>query len=49
MTIASQMLRDTDKPLRLIAEKVGYGSEFAFAAAFKRKFGVSPGQYRKGP
>jgi AraC-like DNA-binding protein len=47
MTLASQMLRDTSDPLRAIAEKVGYSSEFAFAAAFKRQFGVSPGRYRK--
>jgi AraC-like DNA-binding protein len=47
MTVASQLLRDTDKPLRVIAGKVGYTSEFAFAAAFKRQFGVSPGRHRK--
>jgi AraC-like DNA-binding protein len=48
MTIASQMLRDTDEPLRTIAENVGYTSEFAFATAFKRQFGVPPGQFRRG-
>lgn len=48
MTIASQLLRDTDEPLRVIAGKVGYTSEFAFAAAFKRQFGLPPGQFRRG-
>ncbi|CAM4045653.1 AraC family transcriptional regulator [Kibdelosporangium persicum] len=47
MTIAAQLLRDTTAPLTVIAGKVGYGSEFAFSAAFKRQFGVSPGRYRR--
>jgi AraC-like DNA-binding protein len=47
MTIASQLLRDTDEPLRAVARKVGYTSEFAFASAFKRQFGLAPGQYRR--
>lgn len=47
MTLAARMLRDTGDPLRVIAGKVGYTSEFAFATAFKRQFGVSPGQYRR--
>ncbi|MBP2326367.1 AraC-like DNA-binding protein [Kibdelosporangium banguiense] len=47
MTIAAQLLQTTDAPLRTIATKVAYTSEFAFAAAFKRQFAQSPGQYRK--
>ncbi|MEV6769528.1 AraC family transcriptional regulator [Nocardia sp. NPDC051030] len=46
MTLAARMLRDTDALLRVIAEKSGYTSEYAFAAAFKREFGVAPGRYR---
>nr|WP_063779209.1 AraC family transcriptional regulator [Kibdelosporangium sp. MJ126-NF4]CEL14494.1 Transcriptional regulator, AraC family [Kibdelosporangium sp. MJ126-NF4]CTQ88859.1 Transcriptional regulator, AraC family [Kibdelosporangium sp. MJ126-NF4] len=46
MTIASQLLRETAQPLAKIAAKVGYQSEFAFAAAFKRHFGTPPGKYR---
>jgi AraC-like DNA-binding protein len=30
-----------------VAREVGYGSEFAFAAAFKREFGTPPGAYRR--
>ena len=33
--------------LRAVAARVGYASEFAFAKAFKREFGVSPGRYRE--
>jgi methylphosphotriester-DNA--protein-cysteine methyltransferase len=29
-----------------IALKVGYGTEFSFAKAFKRTFGIAPGTYR---
>nr|WP_309234892.1 AraC family transcriptional regulator [Nocardia sp. XZ_19_385] len=25
----------------------GYGSEYAFGKAFKREYGIAPGQYRK--
>jgi AraC-like DNA-binding protein len=47
LTLAAGLLRRGDLPLRAIAERIGYGSEFAFAAAFKRRFGVSPGRYRR--
>ncbi|GAB3469165.1 AraC family transcriptional regulator [Actinophytocola sediminis] len=47
MTTATRLLRDTDEPLRAIAGKVGYTSEFAFASAFKRQFGTAPGQHRR--
>src|SRR5690606_12351971 len=46
MTIAGRLLATTDLPLRVVAERCGYASEFAFAKAFKREFGVSPGRYR---
>ncbi|GAA1363744.1 AraC family transcriptional regulator [Catellatospora chokoriensis] len=47
MTTAERLLRTTDAPLRSIAGQVGYGSEFAFAAAFKRSHATSPGRYRR--
>lgn len=37
--------RAVDK-LAAIAALVGYTSEFAFAKAFKRAFGISPGSFR---
>ncbi|WP_330180578.1 AraC family transcriptional regulator [Nocardia sp. NBC_01503] len=46
MTLAARMLRDTDALVRVVAERCGYTSEFAFAKAFKREFGVAPGRYR---
>ncbi|WP_350277713.1 AraC family transcriptional regulator [Kribbella sp. HUAS MG21] len=47
MTTAARLLRDHDRPLARIAKEIGYTSEFAFAKAFKRDFGVPPGTYRK--
>jgi AraC-like DNA-binding protein len=46
MTIAAARLRESDDPLRTVATAVGYTSEFAFATAFKREFGVAPGRFR---
>lgn len=48
MLTAARLLRDTDTPLASVARKVGYQSEFAFAKAFKREYGLAPGQYRRG-
>ncbi|CAM5674064.1 AraC family transcriptional regulator [Streptomyces aurantiogriseus] len=47
MTTAGRLLRADDLPLRQVAERAGYTSEFAFAKAFKREYGVAPGQYRR--
>jgi len=46
MTVASGMLREGSEPLSVVADRVGYDSEFAFAKAFKRLRGQSPGRYR---
>lgn len=46
MTTAAARLRDSDDPLRTVAAAVGYTSEFAFATAFKREFGIAPGRFR---
>lgn len=47
MTTAARMLRETDLPIGEVAARVGYGSEFAFANAFKREHGMPPGKYRR--
>ncbi|GGS67106.1 AraC family transcriptional regulator [Nonomuraea spiralis] len=47
LSTAARMLRDSDAALSMIAGSVGYGSEFAFANAFKRAYGVAPGKYRR--
>lgn len=46
MTLARDLLRTTDDGLAAIAATVGYSSEFAFAAAFKRHHGLPPGRWR---
>ncbi|MGW7289267.1 AraC family transcriptional regulator [Streptomyces sp. NPDC054847] len=47
MTTAARLLRESDIPLTAVAARTGYGSEFAFAKAFKREFGLAPGGYRR--
>ncbi|OLE24401.1 MAG: AraC family transcriptional regulator [Catenulispora sp. 13_1_20CM_3_70_7] len=47
MTTAGRLLRESDAPLSAVALRVGYSSEFAFAKAFKREFGIAPGRYRR--
>jgi len=46
MTTAAHLLRTSDLPLRTVAGQVGYQSEYAFAAAFKREYGAAPGRFR---
>jgi AraC family transcriptional regulator, alkane utilization regulator len=46
---AAALLHQTDASLAEIALKIGYGSEFSFAKAFKRAFGIAPGTYRGQP
>jgi AraC-like DNA-binding protein len=43
----ARILRETDAPLAAVARQVGYASEFSFASAFRREFGVAPGRYRR--
>lgn len=47
MTVAARLLAESGMSLKMLAARTGYGNEFAFAKAFKRSFGVSPGQYRR--
>lgn len=44
---AKELLSDTNQPIGEIGAAVGYTSNIYFCNAFKAKFGVSPGQYRK--
>ncbi|MDA3627300.1 AraC family transcriptional regulator [Saccharopolyspora sp. WRP15-2] len=48
LTTAARLLRDSDAPLSVVAAQVGYGSEYAFANAFRREFTIAPGRYRHG-
>lgn len=47
MTIAARLLQDSGATLGEVASRAGYTSEFAFANAFKRHYGVSPGKFRR--
>jgi AraC-like DNA-binding protein len=47
MITAARLLCDSDLPLGVVAKRIGYTSEFAFANAFKRAHGVAPGRYRR--
>ena len=47
MTLARDHLRTGDLGLAQIADAVGYGSPFAFAAAFRRHHGEPPGTWRQ--
>jgi transcriptional regulator GlxA family with amidase domain len=47
MDLAGRRLLETDDSLAAIAAEIGYESEFAFGKAFKRRFGVPPGTYRR--
>jgi AraC-like DNA-binding protein len=48
MTVAAELLRDSDRTLAAVAREVGYDNEFAFATAFRRERGVAPGRFRRG-
>ena len=45
--LAQNRLFETDLGLTAIALEIGYSSDFAFAKAFKRAFGVAPGVFRR--
>lgn len=46
LVTGARLLQETGAPLAVIARQVGYSSEFAFASAFRREFGVAPGRFR---
>ena len=46
MEYARQNLLNTDHMIRDIASDCGYDDALAFSKAFKRKFGISPSEYR---
>lgn len=46
MTVARHALKHGDEGVARIAERVGYQSDTAFSAAFKRATGYSPGRFR---
>ena len=47
LQLAARMLQTTREAVLQVASEVGYESEAAFNRAFKREFGVPPGQFRR--
>ncbi|MFI6600189.1 AraC family transcriptional regulator [Nonomuraea sp. NPDC050536] len=47
MTLAADLLRDTDATIATVARKVGYEDAFAFSVAFKRARGITPSSWRR--
>jgi AraC family transcriptional regulator len=41
------MLRDTDASIELVAAELGYASQTAFTAAFKKLTGDTPSEWRR--
>jgi len=46
LAIAADLLRGTDRTLASVATACGYANPFAFSVAFKRRYGLSPQQFR---
>lgn len=44
---ASRLLAETLTPLITVAENIGYQSEAAFSQAFKKQYGMRPGEFRR--
>jgi len=49
LALALKEVRDTDRSLLPIALDYGFSSHEAFSRAFKKAYGVSPGEYRRNP
>lgn len=47
MTLAADLLRDTESTVATVAHAVGYADAFAFSVAFKRARGVNPSLWRR--
>jgi transcriptional regulator GlxA family with amidase domain len=48
LRLAATRLVTTDARLAAIAYEVGYATEFSFAKAFRRAYGIAPGTFRRG-
>ena len=46
MNMAGMLLKNTQKPINVIASEVGYQSDTHFTKVFKSYYGISPGKYR---
>jgi AraC-like DNA-binding protein len=46
LSLARTLLRETREPLKVVAERTGYGSAASLSLAFKRALGRAPGTFR---
>lgn len=46
LQLVAQRLKTCNLPIKAIAEQAGYESEASFSRAFKRSFGLPPGDWR---
>lgn len=44
---ARELLRQTNLPVNVIAREIGYEDQLSFSKIFRKRFGVSPMQYRR--
>lgn len=47
MTLAAQLLRQTEEPIETVAERTGLGDRAQFSKAFAKTFGVGPATWRR--
>ncbi|WP_017627629.1 AraC family transcriptional regulator [Nocardiopsis chromatogenes] len=47
MQEAARLLGESDIPLSQVPERVGYGSTVGFHLAFRKRFGLTPGEFRR--
>ena len=47
ISLAKQMLKDTNLPVKEIAKQLSFADEYYFSNVFKAKTGVSPSAFRK--
>jgi AraC-like DNA-binding protein len=46
---AAELLQNSDRPVKDVADELGFSDPFNFSRAFQREFGVSPGRVRLKP
>lgn len=46
MSQAARQLKDTNLPIKIIAESCGYKNRSLFAKTFSKKYSMTPKQYR---
>jgi AraC-like DNA-binding protein len=49
MELAARLLRQSEYPLALVAQRVGYADAFVFSTAFRKYHGLAPSRWRAAP